>query len=272
MGQYALRDLERDDLARLNAVKPDGWSDITAVHEHYLSVPNCRCVKAVDAGAGLAGIGTGISFTGTGWLAHIIVSKDHRRRGLGTMIVEDRIRCLREGMGCGTITLTATDDGYPLYRKVGFVDESLYAIFAKPEGRTFGDFGDARIVRVGERYLDGALAIDRVTSGEDRAPFLRPLLKNGYAYVADGAVTGFYLPDFGDGGVSALTEEAGLALLGKRIRENKPVFVPVENAAARDFLVSMGYSEVKRIHRMILGSPFARESGHCYSRLGGFAG
>ena len=272
MNQYALRDLERDDIARLNAIKPDSWSDISAVHGHYLSVPNCRCVKAVDAAGELAGIGTGISFSGTGWLAHIIVSKDHRRRGLGTLIVEDRIRCLREHLGCGVITLTATDDGYPLYRKVGFVDESRYAIFAKPEGRVFGDFEDAGIVRVGERYLDGALAIDRITSGEDRASFLRPLLKNAYAYVADGAVTGFYLPDFGDGGVSALTEKAGIALLGKRLRENKSIFVPVENGAARDFLLSVGYSEVKRIHRMILGSPFARELVNCYSRIGGFAG
>jgi GNAT superfamily N-acetyltransferase len=267
-----LRDLERDDISRLNAVKPDSWSDISAVHEHYLSVPNCRCVKAVDASPGLAGIGTGIAFSGTGWLAHIIVSKDHRRRGLGTMIVEDRIQCLRERMGCGPITLTATDDGYPLYRKIGFVDESLYAIFAKPGGRVYGDIENTRIVRVGGRYLDGALAIDRITSGEDRASFLRPLLKNGYAYVADGAVTGFYLPGFGDGGVSALTEEAGLALLGIRIREEKAIYLPEENAAGRDFLLAKGYSEVRRIHRMILGSPFAREPSNCYSRLGGFAG
>ena len=272
MNHYRIRDLERDDVAVLNALKPATWGDISAIHEHYLTVKNCHSVAVVDDGGAVAGIGTGISFSGTGWLAHIIVSKDRQRRGLGTMIVEDRLRFLRERMGCDTITLTATDDGYPVYKKVGFSDESMYRVMVKPQNYAFDDAEDDRIVRIGDAHIEDVLRIDRIASGEDRSGLLRPVLKNGYAFVARGSAEGFYLPSFGDGGVSAITEVAGITLLGKRLREDKAIYIPTENGAAYGFLLSRGFSEARQIHRMILGTPFAREPRNCYSRFGGFAG
>ncbi len=272
MTDYSIVDLDSRDIPLLDGIKPDTWSDITAIHEHYLKCPNCECVKAVSPAGTLLGIGTAIDFGLTAWLAHIIVSGAHQRRGIGSRIVDRLVGYLRDERGCRTVTLTATDQGYPVYKKAGFADESAYVIMEKADGHAIPDGARANIRAIDERDYDEALRIDRVTSGEERSGFLLPVLKNALVY-ADGArVLGFYIPGFGDGGVSALTENAGIALLGERTKDCRKIFLPEENRTGYDYLVSAGYTETKRIHRMILGEPFPRKPECCYSRIGGFAG
>jgi len=91
-------------------------------------------------------------------------------------------------------------------------------------------------------------------------------------YQNNNQVLGFYLPGFGDGGISAITEEAGIELLKMRIVETNKIFIPEENKVAYDYLISNGYIEEKVIHRMIIGEVFERKPQYCYSRIGGFAG
>ena len=63
------------------------------------------------------GIGTGISFEGTGWLAHIIVASEHQNRGIGSSIVRNRMEDLLERQGCKAVTFSGdpmTKKGLPL--------------------------------------------------------------------------------------------------------------------------------------------------------------
>lgn len=272
MTDYSIVDLEERDVPSLNGIKPDTWSSITEIHEHYLRCGNCSCVKAVSPTGALLGIGTGICFGSTAWLAHIIVSGEHQRKGIGSRIVDRLVGHLRCERGCRTITLTATDQGYPVYAKAGFADDGMYALLERAGGRRFSPPARDNIRAIEEREFDAALRIDLETSGEDRSGFLRPVLKNALVYAEDGRILGFHVPGFGDGGVSALTDRAGLALLGERTRDCRKIFLPEENRVGYDYLVAAGYSEVKRIHRMILGEPFPRRPEFCYSRIGGFAG
>ncbi len=270
--EYSIVDLEQRDLPALDSIKPDTWSSVEEIHAHYLTTPSARCVKAVSDSGELLGIGTALVFGATGWLAHIIVSGAHQKRGLGTAIVQNRIRAIRETPGCASVTLTATDQGYPLYQKLGFKDQSLYRIMVRPQDAPLPRADDSHIRACGADHVEQVLAIDREVSGEDRKEFLLPILHTARVYERGGRVFGFYLPDFGDGGVYATTEQAGCALLTERVREDKPVFIPEENEDAYRYLASLGYTEVKRIHRMILGPEFRRNPLHCYARIGGFAG
>ena len=272
MNEYRAEPLRAGDLPLLNSVKPGDWSSISEIHEHYLGTRSASCIKVVHDSGEIMGIGTALSFGQTGWIAHIIVAEKFRCHGLGTFIVKDRIDYLRSQRGCKTISLTATDYGYPVYRKIGFVDETMYRILVRPEGALFGGERDANIVRIEPGKKDEVIQLDRDASGEDRGEFLRPVLQRGFAYLEDNVVTGIYLSGFGDGGITARSAEAGIALLKERIKEPNKIFLPTENEAALEFLLTAGYTEVKQIHRMILGSPFDRDPRMCYSRIGGFAG
>ena len=272
MSDFSITDLEVNDIPTLNSIKPDDWTSIAEIHDHYLRTASCKSIKAINGENEILGLGTGIVFDTTGWLAHIVVSKNHKRKGIGTLIVQDRINLLREKYKCRTITLTATDQGYPLYKKLGFIEESMYKIMTRPHEYQASYPRDKNIVKAEHMYFDEMLEIDRITSGENRKEFLRSVLAGGYVYQSDGKVQGFYLPQFGDGGVTAVTQEAGIALLRERMKEEKKIFITEENTCAYGLLTDNGYKEAKRIYRMILGEPFAHNPQNCYSRIGGFAG
>jgi len=272
MSETSIVDLGVSDLPKLNSIKPDDWTSITEIHEHYLRSSSCTCIKAINGDDEILGIGTGIAFDSTGWLAHIIVSKNHQRKGIGTLMVQDRITLLREKYNCRTITLTATDQGYPLYKKLGFTEESTSTIMTRPLEYQSSYPCDENIASAEKKHFTEMLDIDKITSGENREGLLTPVLSGGYVYIESGKVQGFYLPQFGEGGVTAITQEAGIALLRERMREEKKIFVPEENLCAFDLLTDNGYTEVKRIYRMILGESFMHSPQNCYSRIGGFAG
>jgi ribosomal protein S18 acetylase RimI-like enzyme len=237
-----------------------------------LSTKCCRCIKVVNNEDEILGIGTGIVFDETSWLAHIIVSKYHQRKGIGTIIVQNRIEYLMETCNCKTITLTATDQGYPVYKRLGFNEESMYAIMVRPQECKNNTDINSNIIQAMPKHYEEMIKLDRLTSGENRENLIKPILNSGYVYVKNNHIEGFYLPNFGDSGVTAITEEAGIALLGERIKEDKRIYIPEENIKAYNFLIKKGYQEVKRIHRMIIGKSFEHKSHYCYSRIGGFAG
>lgn len=271
MIDYAFESLQENDVRGLNGIKPDSWSSIEEIHGHYLRTPNCRCVKAVRDRR-IVGIGTGISFEGTGWLAHIIVASEHQNRGIGSSIVRNRMEDLLERQGCKAVTLTATDQGYPVYKKIGFVEESMYVIMERNEQNFLKGPTTDKVRKAEPRHYPGISKLDRDVSGENRMGLLSPLLDACYVYEEGDEVTGYYIPRFGDGGVIAKSEEAGIALLTMRIKDQQKIFVPEENDSAYAYLASQGYKEVKRIHRMIYGKAFPKQPRCCYSRIGGFAG
>ena len=269
---YSIADLEKKDVPFLDAIKPDTWSSIEAIHDYYLGTTSAKCAKALAPSGEILGIGTGLVFGKTGWLAHIIVDGKFQNRGVGTGLVENRIQLLRERYGCTSITLTATDQGYPVYKKLGFREQSKYIVLIKNVNAATGKTDTDSVCSIGKNHIEEMLYIDQLVSGENRREFLLPILHTGLVYVKNNIVYGFHVPGFGDGGVYALTEEAGIALLKERIRDNNPIFIPEENKTGYQFLLSAGYTEVKRIHRMLLGEEYLRKPELCYSRIGGFAG
>ncbi len=263
--------LNFDDITELNFIKPDYWASIDDIHRHYLNTSNCSSIKVLNEESKIVGIGTAIEFGKTGWLAHIIVSKENQRNGIGTLIVKNRIEYLHDVCNCTTITLTATDDGYPIYKKLGFKEESLYRIMTRPLDLKIELPEVKEISRIDFNDHEAVLKMDRIASGEDRGNFLKEKLNGGYVYKKDDTIFGYYLPNFGDSGVIALSEIAGIELLKRRIKEDKPIYLPEENRVAYDFLISCGYKQVKQIYRMVLGNTFEHQLTMSYSRIGGFA-
>lgn len=86
--------VSQNDLSEISALQPAGWSDIRSVFTFYVDSAFCRPIKVTRA-TGIVGVGAGIEFGATAWIAHVIVDPRFRRRGIGTMIVEELISNLR---------------------------------------------------------------------------------------------------------------------------------------------------------------------------------
>lgn len=269
MTDYAIRPLEEGDIEFINDLKPAQWSDLRGIHRFYRDHPFCYPRKIVIKGE-LAGIGTAICHGTTGWLAHIIVSEAHRNRGLGRCLVNSLVSLLTETLPCRTVSLIATDLGYPVYSRCGFAVQTEYASFtghALPE-----EDPSPLLFPLDESWRPSVGELDGRASGEDRRRILAPHAGDGWGFGRKGRLEGFYLPRLGEGLIAALSEEAGLALLRKSLGGKEKITLPADNGAAGDFLAALGYAESARMRRMVRGEPFPWNPGFIYSRIGGYLG
>ena len=78
------------------------------------------CLAALADGRP-AGFITAIRYNRSGWIGNLLVLPSHRRRGLGRELMAQVIDAL-EGDCCDTIWLTASAEGAPLYRTLGFTE------------------------------------------------------------------------------------------------------------------------------------------------------
>jgi GNAT superfamily N-acetyltransferase len=102
------------------------------------------------------------------WLGMVIVDKECRGRGYGTAILAEALR-RAESLGSGAIGLDASDQGRPLYLKMGFADVS-------PIDRWGGSLkvppAEPRLEILSHATLDAVLALDRTACGADRSRLL----------------------------------------------------------------------------------------------------
>ena len=256
------------DLSEISALRPEGWGDITPWFSYYLAHPFFSPFKAVEGGR-IAGTGVVIFFGKSAWLAHIIVRPDLRGRGLGSAIVW---YCLEVAAARGvlTVSLVATELGFPVYIKAGFRTVCEYTFFSRSEPAPFG--GDPHIVPFDGRFRKELLALDRNASGEDRACVLEEHLNAASVYVDGGTLRGFYLPALGEGLVVADSAQAGEALLRLRTREKNGAVIPSGNAFAASVLASLGFAPSGKGTRMVIGESLEFRPEMLFGRTGGNMG
>ena len=261
--------VEQIDVPFLRGLQPDGWGDITSWFVYYIAVPYCFPVKTTIGGK-IVGIGSGILMGRTGWLAHIIVHYDHRRKGIGSMILDHLISLLR-GLSCETISLVATDQGYTVYKKAGFIEQTEYVLFERKE--PLDARLDSKNIRV---FMDtdqeDIFRLDREVSGEERHKILSEHLTGSWIYEEDGVANGFYLPELGKGLIVANSSEAGIALMQIRLSQTNKGWLPFDNKDGTRFFKENGFKEFRRSKRMVLGKPFIWRPEKLYSPIGGNLG
>ena len=191
----SLRDADLDDLPAIAALRDAvGWS----VHEWALraviGLPHARCVVAVDGEGALAGVGSGIPYGPLGFVGNMVVVEAHRRRGVGTAIL-DSVATFLEEAGCRRLELNATPDGQPLYMRHGFESIGMSSAARIPRGAPLSR-DPALSARHADRSDLGALAAyDRLRFGGDRRALLGLLLDDPAAPIVlaerDGAIVGY---------------------------------------------------------------------------------
>lgn len=253
------------DLERIKALQPEGWSDIVSELQYYIKSPFCYPVKAIYENE-IVGIGAAVSYITTGWLAHIIVSAEHRNKGIGGAIVSHLCNYLKD-TGHKTISLTATELGYPVYKKAGFIEQTEFVFFETTEQSscTLSE----NIVRITKKEKASVFALDKLISGEDRQQLLSDYLNDGYIYQRDSQVVGYYLPGLGEGLIISDDPEAGIELMQFRNSFSKKGVLPLNNAAGIEFYRNNGFNETKRIKKMIYGEEITWHPEKIFSRIGG---
>ena len=76
-------EVKYDDLNEIRKLQPEGWPDIVTDFEYYLDSAFCNPIKTVLGGK-IVGVGVTIIFGESAWIAHIIVDKEFRKRGIGS--------------------------------------------------------------------------------------------------------------------------------------------------------------------------------------------
>ena len=237
------------DLQCISDLRPDGWNDPVPFFKFYLDNSFCHPIKVISDNR-IVGIGSGNSFGNTAWLAHIIVIPEFRRKGIGSLIVNYLCNYLKKN-GVVTISLIATELGFPVYQKAGFVEQTEYVSFGRAEALT--NHISKEILNFSNQDVDELIYLDQKISGEARSVLIKEKLLNSYVFKRNNRILGFYLPELGEGLIIADDIEAGIELMKLRYQKLTKGALPVDNLAGIKFFIDNGFKETKRAKRMISG-------------------
>lgn len=258
-----------NDIHDLGELQPDGWPDIIPIFEYYLNTPFCKPIKVVIENK-IVGIGSAILLKNSAWLAHIIVNPEFRKKGIGSSIVHHLVGNLKN-IGFETISLIATDMGYPVYKKAGFKEQTEYVFFERKE--LLEDYYRTKnVVQYTSMNAEDIFSLDKIVTGEERRILLNDKLENSYIYQKKGKLIGYYLPELGDGLIIADDVEAGIELMRLRYSILNIGILPIDNIEGIKFLKENGFLETKRVKRMILGKEFSWRPNKVFNRVGGNLG
>ncbi len=172
----ALRVAGPDDLPAIAMLRAAvGWPAHKWALRAAIQAPHARCWVAMDANTAVAAVGSGIAYGRLGFVGNMIVGEEHRRRGIGAMILET-VTTFLENAGCQRLELFATDEGRPLYARHGFelTDPSVTARVTRST-----TLREAPGVTLEEDADIGELAAyDAPRFGGDRRPLLAMMLSD----------------------------------------------------------------------------------------------
>lgn len=264
-----IQPLTQNDIPFVPDLLPKGWEGEVSTIESYIKSPFAFPVKA-SIDNKMVGIGTAIVYGETAWLAHIIVHPEYRNKGIGKRLTEALVET-SFSKGSETIFLSATELGVPVYKNLGFEIETEYLIY-KSEAKIEPFELSEKIIPNQSNFNNQIMDLDYKISGEDRQVLLEPNLSGAYIYLDDQKVSGFYLPDLGDGLIVASTVTAGIELMKLRLNTNDEASFPKDNLPATKFILQHPFREVRKEKRMRLGKPRPWQPEGIFNRIGGNLG
>ncbi|MEO6490499.1 MAG: GNAT family N-acetyltransferase [Ferruginibacter sp.] len=261
--------LEQPDLIHLKEFEPPDWGDLVPRFKYCIESSFCHPVK-MKVGNKTIAIGTTILHRDSAWLASIIVHPDHRNKGFGKAITRQLIDSINTNIH-STISLDATDLGFPVYNKLGFKLETIYA-HLKSESNITGLQLSKKIVPFEQKYLQQMLDLDVKISAEYRQDTVCEHLDKCKLYVNRDRVEGFYLATLGNGLIVAENDTAGSELIKFRLENNYYAILPSENTTAIELLVNNNLRQFRISRRMFIGKKREWRSDGIYNRISGQLG
>ena len=238
-------------------------------------------------GDNLLGITTLFDYGNLGMIGNVVVSSNHRGKGVGLALLKESMKRLES---CNTVRVHSNMDVISFYKNLDFMAEGMSTLFRLDADmksiQPFEINADDNIVAA-ENYWDEILAMDLRQFGADRSQFLKEI--NGYlpecSFVAlgkGGEVKGFIMAKGEDNRyeIGPWIVEPGcknwqglLQSSVQAIPDNSivDVFVPAPNFRITNLLDSTGYNAKSYCMSMYYGEDWPDEGNIC-ARGGGDKG
>lgn len=240
------------NLYEISFFQPKGWNFIVPHFEYYINSTFCHPIKIVERNK-IIGVGSVILNEDSAWLAHIIVHKNYRKKGIGDIIVKKLLEICSKNK-IKSVFLDSTEEGFGLYKKNGFETQTEYLNY---KGTFFEKGNDVKyefIKPYEPKYLKQILELDFFVTNEKREKKLIEELKGAMVFAKNKSeIQGFFLPFFGEGLVIAKNNFAGFELLKLRLCSRDFAVVFKENEFVINFLNKIGFKQNKSSKRMVFG-------------------
>ena len=194
----------------------------------------------------------------------VIVRQDYQGMGLGKKATQ---KCIESIPSSTTIMLIATEEGKPMYEKMGFSSvDSIQKFICKTYETSYTNVKSIKIKAYNEKDFTQLIQIDKEAFGDDRKTFLLNRIKQSkVALVAkdsNGKVIAYGLSISGPvnlilGPIVAPDSEAALAIVDELVKNHQGklrIDVPSGNEEFIAQLIKCGFSKVGQPPIMIKNS------------------
>lgn len=195
MKELALRAISREDLPKvLEIINAEGWNYTIVELERMLRLdPGGSFLAEMD---GPVGVVTSVSYSRTGVIGHLVVSRHVRGRRIGRALMERVLEYL-DSMGVESTLVFATEEGVPLYRKLGFrATRDVFCLNAHLPAQV-PSVSTSHVRRYEDRDHEQVLTIDARLFGDDRTKLMNLLLSENldqtYVIEAGGTISGYVM-------------------------------------------------------------------------------
>lgn len=263
-----IRNCSKQDLSKIGHLQPSGWEDIIYYFKFFEKVDFCFPVVA-EIDNQIVGVANCLLNKSTGWISHIIVSDKFRNLGIGYKLTEHVMNILSENT-CTTQLLIATKVGENLYERLGFQKSSLYNFYI---GKQLDCQKNGNIRKINNNDYNKIFELDFEVSGEQRENMIINFISDGFVYTGkkSNTISGYFLPNLGDGVVLALEKNAGIELLKFKHSLKKCMTVlPKGNQAGNGFFTENGFELHNQAYRMVYGNEVNWKPQSVFCRIGGF--
>jgi len=217
------------------------------------------------------GLATTISFGRIGWFGNLVVSKNCRRKGAGSLLVQHSIEYLKR-KGAETVGLYAYMEKIPFYKRLGFNYDSDFVVL---KGKGFPSSVKANIRKAREQDMERIITYDSACFGASRKKLLEPIILYPanlcYMFNDDEQVSGYAVAKVYDGMAelgplmcprerSDIAVELLKATLNSVNGYEVHMCIPQKESLIIDMLKKAGFSESFRVARMFLGPPITEQS------------
>lgn len=264
----SIQKLTKEDLPHISYLSPPDWNyDISIPFDSYLTNGYCIPLKLLDSDL-IIGVGNVIMLGDTAWLSQIIVAREYRGKGLGTMITRTLLASIPSHIH--TVQLIATDLGFPVYKKLGFTIEDEY-LFYLIESRIFPTALNPVPFEI--KYIDQLFDLDCRISGEKRnALFSQKILDTTRLFFKGTTLVAYSMPDLGETLIVSEDCNTGIDLLKEHICKKKKIVFPSSNIFAVEWMERNHFMSDRKAYRMSLGKKLKPRLGCIYNRIGGNLG
>jgi GNAT superfamily N-acetyltransferase len=244
-----------------------GWNQTPEDWSALLSLEPDGCFVAMDEGDVIGTVTTTTYGRELAWIGMMLVHPEHRRRGIGTHLMQTALDYLTRSRGIDCIRLDATPVGRPVYDKLGFVAEWTFTRHQAPSIIGRPSQGTRELAKADWSAIE---RFDSTVFGVSRTRVLQTVAqasRSALVWPARGPVLGYGMLRSGSqsdylGPLVCVTPAALPPLVSALLRKvnGRSAFWDIadENTPVVQLAKEFGFKPVRPLTRMRLGSDSVR--------------